>query len=369
MELRDTSPALRESERVSLALRALYAGYGYGVYKMSRFEEYELYARNKAFLASDRMIVFTDPSGRLMALKPDVTVSILKELTPEPGTVRKACYTESVYRADAKADSFREISQTGLECIGAIDRYQICEVVLLAAESLARMGSDFVLDVSHLGLVSGALEAAGVPEELKGTVLGLIRDKNLADLGQLCREKGLDGALLAELVTACGRMEDVLSQLVPLCRNDAMRGALEELESVCAALEASGYAESIRLDFSAVNDLRYYDGVIFRGYLRGLPAAVLSGGQYDSLARKMGKPWGAVGFAVYLDELELLTPPPEYDADVLLLYDADADASEVAAAVRAVSASGKTVSAQRTAPEKLRYRQILRPEDWRKANA
>ena len=62
-------------ERISFRLRSLYSEYGYERYRMSKFEEYDLYSRNKDFLFSEGVITFTDTNGRLMALKPDVTLS------------------------------------------------------------------------------------------------------------------------------------------------------------------------------------------------------------------------------------------------------------------------------------------------------
>ena len=112
---------LKNEERAVIALRALYQSYGYLPYKMSRFEEYELYARNKDFLLSDRVITFTDTNGRLMALKPDVTLSILQKGEENPGCKRKVCYNENVYRVSRRSGQFKEIMQTGLECIGDVD--------------------------------------------------------------------------------------------------------------------------------------------------------------------------------------------------------------------------------------------------------
>lgn len=66
---------LRSGEQIMYRLRGLYERYGYRRFKMSKFEEYDLYVRNKDFLVSDRMITFTDARGILMALKPDVTLS------------------------------------------------------------------------------------------------------------------------------------------------------------------------------------------------------------------------------------------------------------------------------------------------------
>ena len=48
-----------------------------------------------------------------------------------------------------------------------------------------------------------------------------------------------------------------------------------------------------------------------------------------------------------------------YDADALLLYGADTDAVALTKAVKALSADGRTVRAQRSVPEGFSYRQLL----------
>ena len=75
MLINDT--VLKSDESAAFALRSLYKSYGYCHYKMSKFEEYALYIKNKDFLVSDGIITFTDTSGKLLALKPDVTLSII----------------------------------------------------------------------------------------------------------------------------------------------------------------------------------------------------------------------------------------------------------------------------------------------------
>ena len=105
------------SEQVAFDLRALYSRYGYSQYKMSKFEEYDLYARNKDFLISENVITFTDLSGKLMALKPDVTLSIVKNTTDQVPWVQKLYYNENVYRTAKGAAGYREIMQTGLEVL------------------------------------------------------------------------------------------------------------------------------------------------------------------------------------------------------------------------------------------------------------
>ena len=51
---------LKKEEQAVFTLRGLYENYGYSPYKMSKFEEYDLYVRNKDFLISDGVITFTD---------------------------------------------------------------------------------------------------------------------------------------------------------------------------------------------------------------------------------------------------------------------------------------------------------------------
>ena len=156
---------LRCDELTIFRLRGLYENYGYRRFKMSKFEAYDLYVRNKDFLVSDRMITFTDARGVLMALKPDVTLSIIKNTREDEPGPRKVYYNETVYRSGKGDEGFQEIMQTGLECIGELDLYHIYEVTALAVRSLAAISPDYVLDVSHVGLVTGFMEAAGVDEE------------------------------------------------------------------------------------------------------------------------------------------------------------------------------------------------------------
>ncbi|MBQ7974656.1 MAG: hypothetical protein IJ300_03095 [Clostridia bacterium] len=57
-------------------LQTLYEMLGYKKYKMSKFEEYDFYLENKSFLKSKHIITFNDLNGKLLALKPDVTLRL-----------------------------------------------------------------------------------------------------------------------------------------------------------------------------------------------------------------------------------------------------------------------------------------------------
>ena len=349
--------ALMLDEAAVLRLKSLYRQYGYTPFRMSRFEEYDFYADNRSFLQSESVITFTDLNGRLMAMKPDVTLSIVKG-APDDGAVQKVYYSENVYRADAsqRERSFREIMQVGLECIGRVDLYAQSEVVSLAARSLRVFSEDFTLDISHMAFVTGMLEDMPLTQAQRARLIEDIGRRNISDLRTLCA--GLDEKsteALCAMASVYGSFDEQMPKLRAISRNRRTDEALDELEALYAVLEDEGLSQNLHLDFSIMNDMRYYNGVTFVGFVAGVPRSVLSGGRYDNLLRKMGKNADAIGFAIYLDALDrLLHADAGCEADVLLSYDAQSDAALVAKAARAIAAEGKSVRVQRAGLQKPR---------------
>ena len=120
-------------------------------------------------------------------------------------------------------------------------------------------------------------------------------------------------------------------------------------------------SEVMRLDFSVVDDLHYYNGIVFKGYIAGVPISVLSGGQYDKLMQKLGRKASAVGFAVYMDALEYLQQPARrYEVDVVLLYEQSSDLSTVEKQAEVLRSQGNRVLVQKNMPQNVQYRQVLK---------
>ena len=198
----------------------------------------------------------------------------------------------------------------GLELLGEVGETQVRQAVSLAAQSLAQLGKPWVLEVSHMGYLFGLLDALGVPEASRAALLAKLRAKNLHELRAAASAAGLDEAgseALAGLMQLCGRCEEVLPRVEAACRNQRMRAAAAELNSIAA--ELNGADGSIRLDMTLAGEMEYYNGLVFQGYLESLPRPVLKGGRYDLLMQKFTPGADALGFAVYLDELDRLSAP------------------------------------------------------------
>ena len=169
------------------SLSSLYEQNGYNRFKMSKFEEYDLYVKNKDFLISDNIITFNDIGGKLLALKPDVTLSIVKNVRDED-TLKKVYYNENVYRVSGATGAFKEIMQVGLECIGDIDTYLTFEVISLAVKSLLKISEASVLDLSDLKVLSALIDKATESAEVKKQIFKLIGTKSAHEMDKFSGE-------------------------------------------------------------------------------------------------------------------------------------------------------------------------------------
>ena len=298
---------LKTEEKICFNLRSLYHASGYGHFKMSRFEEYDLYAKNKDFLASSDVLTFTDLSGKLLALKPDVTLSIIKNYSGNAKSTYKVYYDENVYRASHGHSEFHEIMQTGIEYIGNVDIDAECEVIELAIKSLEKISKKFILNIASVGLINALFDRFNVGENLKKDIILLLNAKNSEGIMMLS-ENGIIDVTLSNILILLSKMHDApesgLISLRKLSENFDIGDAFSHLEKLMELLGKKNLLNNIKIDFSVINNISYYNGIVFCGYIYGISGTVLSGGRYDRLLERMGKSGGAIGFAVYMDILE-----------------------------------------------------------------
>lgn len=352
-------------ENIVLALRSLYGRYGYTRYKMNKFEEYDLYARNKDFLVSESIITFTDTNGKLMALKPDVTLSIVKN-TKDEKFVQKMYYTENVYRVSKGTHSYKEIMQVGLEALGDIDDYTIFEVLKLALGSLRATARRCVLQISHLGILSEVIEKIGIPAGAQAEVLHYIAEKNRHELKKVCVSYGIDemqSKLLTDLISLSGTPETVIPALNDMLSGVIDEATLTEFTTVVNLLRSEDTDGFLQIDFSVINNQHYYNGFVFAGFAEGVPSSILSGGQYDTLMKKMKHSAGAIGFAVYLDLLEQYdNSRQKFDVDNILIYDENTLPDQIRQVADALMCNGESVLVQQNKPEQLKYKKLIKIE-------
>lgn len=353
---------LRNDEKAIFNLRSIYRRFGYKRFKMSKFEEYDLYVRNKDFLISDGIITFTDTTGRLLALKPDVTLSIIKNAKDVKGSVEKLYYNENVYRISRDSHSFKEINQTGLECIGDISIYDICEVLYLAVKSLESIDENYMLDIAHAGLVSALINACNLSGDIKNTVFESIQNKSIDEISSIFQNEIISTFaydIISKLMSSYKSCDEVVSAFSGISAE--VDSQLSEFSAIWNSIADLDLTDKIRIDFSMVSDTSYYSGLVFKGYISGIFTSVLSGGQYDKLMKKMGKSSGAVGFAVYLDTLERHgNAKLDYDYDFVIVKDDNCSSASVIKTVESLSENGFSVIVLSEVPKNIRYKSLMK---------
>jgi len=191
-----------------------------------------------------------------------------------------------------------------------------------------------------------------------------VSEKNIHGISELCRDNSIDAdaaAPLVSLVSLYGKPSKVLEKIKEIDLGEEGKEALSEFSLALSVFDGDAACDSVQIDMSVTADENYYNGIVFKGFVEGVPESVLSGGQYDRLMNKMGRRSRAVGFAVYLDALEMISSKvPEYDFDVMLIYPDGMEPSELRAETEKIVGSGRSVFCCKRPNDKIKCKETVR---------
>ena len=298
----------------------IYEKFGFKKIKLSKFEDYNLYNNNKDFLQTEHILTFMNLNGNLKSLRPDVTLSIVKKvLKDNEKETQKIYYIEDIYKI--VSNEYEEIPQVGVEIIGKLNNYSNLEIISMAIESLKSINKNYILEISNIDFISAIFDEINLEENLKIEILNNIYLKNKHDLEKLLN-KNVDckyKKYILSFIELSGNYKDILKKLKSLIINKKMQKSYEELKSLSFVFELYNNFDKILLDFSIESQLGYYNGIIFKGYIKESNDIILSGGRYDKLLNKFNSNKNAIGFAIYMDKLYEKNKTSDF-IDILILY-------------------------------------------------
>ena len=298
----------------------IYERFGFKKIKLSKFEDYNLYNNNKDFLQTEHILTFMNLNGNLKSLRPDVTLSIVKKvLKDNEKETQKIYYIEDIYKI--VSNEYEEIPQVGVEIIGKLNNYSNLEIISMAIESLKSINKNYILEISNIDFISAIFDEINLEENLKIEILNNIYLKNKHDLEKLLN-KNVDckyKKYILSFIELSGNYKDILKKLKSLIINKKMQKSYEELKSLSFVFELYNNFDKILLDFSIESQLGYYNGIIFKGYIKESNDIILSGGRYDKLLNKFNSNKNAIGFAIYMDKLYEKNKTSDF-IDILILY-------------------------------------------------
>ena len=303
-------------ERIVRAVQDCFAARGYAPIETPTLEVMDVMRASGRLAGSP--FKFFDSQGDLLAMRPDVTLQVARmaatRLADEPGPLRFR-YMHRVFReAEGQMQAAaRELTQMGVECIGAEGPEADAEVVGLLARALTCAGvGKFTLAVATVGVLRALLERSGGPKGWQRAVLEAFHDSNFVEIDRLtgAAPASAGGApavapAFADAIRALPRIRggreaiDAVRALVaPLGCEDG----LDDFAQTCDILSEQGFGDCLLVDFSVMSSFDYYTGIVFEAYAPGLGASLGSGGRYDNMIGTYGTSRPAAGFAFFLEQ-------------------------------------------------------------------
>ena len=310
---------------VLLNIRKMYDSYGYKKISLPSFEEYDLYNENKDFIDRNVLTVMS-PNGKLLALRPDITLSVAKKVSKDQSLkYSKIYYQENTYNL-TKYVGYEEDEQLGIELIGKESTFLDFEIINLAVKSLDIINKKSMIVLSHAGFISSVFENFDLEYEIKEEILDCINRKNSHDIQKILKRNEHISENVKKLIykipELSGNLENIEKELLKYEINVNTKKILSELKQLNSLLMKFYKKSKIIFDFSVVKNLNYYNGIILQGYIEGFPNVILTGGRYDKLFEKFGVDTGAVGFAILTDGLKgYYKDTDKKDFEVLIAYD------------------------------------------------
>lgn len=286
-------------------LLQLYARLGFRPICTPTLEYCNVFDHDRQCIPQEDIYQFTDRSGRLVALRPDNTSPIARVASSKlrgADLPLKICYSQNVYRAgDAYHARRSEILQSGVEILGGETQAEDLCCLFTALLAMAACGGDYKIEIGHASFFETLLFDEELSEEERSDLKNYIAAKNSSGFSfslNAVASKAVE--LAAVLPRLCGST-DVLPRAKKLAAgNERALALLSYLESIYQAFSDAGFGDRIIIDLGIVQNIDYYTGLIFKGYLEGVGEEVLSGGRYDNLLKSFGYPLPACGFALNL---------------------------------------------------------------------
>ena len=304
---RDFGPLeMAKRRKVENAMRGVCSRFGFGEVLTPTFEHSELFTLRSGQGIIDEMYVFKDKGDREMALRPEITASVVRfyvnELSTSPKPI-KLYYVGNCFRYEnPQSGRFREFFQLGAELIGSKNPETDAEVISLAVNCIRAAGlENFVVRIGHIGIMKSLVHAEIKDEKTAAEILRLIDKEDFDAMGAVFDAKALPRKLF-DRITSLAEIKGEVELLNNLDQSEAT----DYLEEVFAILKLHGI-EDCQVDLGIVRGLDYYSGMVFEidAPRLGAEKQIMGGGSYTLSELFGGEPVFSTGFAIGIDRVVL----------------------------------------------------------------
>lgn len=297
-------------KKLQMDIEEILDRWGYKEVVTPTIEFYETFNSGFQNLKEEEVYKFFDNKGKILVLRPDMTIPIARVVATKfkdvPGPIRFR-YSSNVYRVhESLGGKKNEYTDCGVELIGVQDKFSDLEILVTALDVLKVLQvNEYKLEIGNINFFNSVIKDLNLEEEDKIKLAGLIDRKSLKELDEYLdylKIEDIYKKFLKKIPWLFGGNE-VLETGKQYCFNDEIKDSIDYLEKLSKVLDELGYGDMVTYDLGMVPRLDYYTGIIFRGYVGGVGATVLSGGRYDNLISYFGEDRKAVGFSINLDSV------------------------------------------------------------------
>ncbi|MGY0373592.1 ATP phosphoribosyltransferase regulatory subunit [Clostridium sp. JNZ J1-5] len=294
------------------SLRKVYRYSGFSEVISPTLEFYDVFNSDNQPIPQEKMYKLFDNTGRILVLRPDMTTPIARiTSTKIKGCAYplKLCYTSNIFRINENLNGkISEITQSGVEIIGTKNVKSDVDIIITAISAFLDLGlKNFKIEIGQANFFKALIEDIQMNEEELEKIRSLIEDKNYVTLSNLLKEKECNISkdsidILEKLPQLFGGIE-IVYKARELTKNQKALEALNNIYDIYDVINEIGLSEYISIDLGMVQNIDYYTGIIFRGYVDDVGDYILSGGRYDNLIQQFGLKLPATGFAINVDNV------------------------------------------------------------------
>jgi histidyl-tRNA synthetase len=302
---RDFPPTeMAKRRKVEQAMRDACARFGFGEVVTPTFEHSELFTLRSGQGIIDEMYVFKDKGDREMALRPEITASVVRFYVSELSTMPKPLklyYVGNCFRYEnPQSGRFREFWQIGAELIGTKTPETDAEVIALAVNCIRAAGlENSIVRIGHIGILKSLVKEEIKDAAVAAEVLRMLDKEDFDAMGDMFDAKVLPRQLF-EKITAIADVKGGVDELNNLEDSEATM----HLREIFEVLKLYGI-EDCQIDLGIVRGLDYYSGMVFEidAPQLGAEKQIMGGGSYTLSELFGGEPVFSTGFAIGIDRV------------------------------------------------------------------
>jgi histidyl-tRNA synthetase len=282
--------------------------FGFDEIRTPIFESSALFKRGvgeTTDIVSKEMYLFTDKSGDEMALRPELTASVVRaaiehNLISQQGALQRFYYNSApMFRYERpQMGRQRQFHQFGVEVLGAVSPLADLQTIAFAIAIYNRLGfKNFLLKLNTLG---GEISRAKWRNEL----IAYLRD-NVDTLSDDSKRRLEENPL--RVLDSKNPIDQAVAGKAPSILDHLDASDSEHFEELKSLLDAAGI--SYEVTPTLVRGLDYYSRTVYELTSSDLGSqdALCGGGRYDGLVKQLGGPdTPAVGFAAGVERLVIV---------------------------------------------------------------